>query len=160
MPDSRGKLTAEEVKSVENWLKERLESGAQCQICGNSPLSIGEYTFAPPVISKGGGILLKTSVPFVSVDCENCGHTLLFSAVKLGLFEYVRGTLGGPLIAVVPLVAWLLFARTMWPGSTYLQLAAGVMGGGTLVGLTYWVWVIPPSIKSRVKRVASGRRTK
>ncbi len=87
MPDSRGKLTDEDANIVESWLNKRLKSGAECQICGHSPLKIGEYTFAPPVIIGGGGILQKTSVPFVAVDCDNCGHTLLFSAVKLGLFK-------------------------------------------------------------------------
>jgi hypothetical protein len=38
-----------------------------------------------------------------------------------------------------------------------LQLVAGVIGGGLLVVLTYWIWVIPSSLKTRVKRVAWGR---
>lgn len=78
-------------------------------------------------------------------------------AVKLDLLDYVLSTMTGPLIAVVPLVVWLLATRQLWSESMVLQLVAGVIGGGLLVVLTYWIWVIPSSLKTRVKRVAWGR---
>ena len=86
MSDSRGRLSQQEITQVSEWINKYWDRGSACQVCGHSPMTIGGHAFAAPVVREGGGINLRTSVPFISVDCSRCGHALLFSAVKLGLF--------------------------------------------------------------------------
>ena len=87
MPDQLGRLTESDIKLVKDWMRQHWSEILGCAICGHSPLTIGKYTFACSVMAGGGEMIGRTAVPFVSVFCDNCGHTQLFSAVKIGLFE-------------------------------------------------------------------------
>jgi hypothetical protein len=64
------------------WLQERLP-GLRCPLCNQDKFTIGELLASPIVVNNI--INLGTPVPLIPVVCNNCGNTLLFSAVAIGL---------------------------------------------------------------------------
>jgi predicted nucleic-acid-binding Zn-ribbon protein len=69
------------------WLESKLPN-LRCPLCNHSEFTIGELLASPIVVDNK--INLATPVPFVPLVCNNCGHALLFSAIRLGLVPAAR----------------------------------------------------------------------
>ncbi|MEE9293579.1 MAG: oligosaccharide flippase family protein [Phycisphaerae bacterium] len=81
--------------------------------------------------------------------------------LDLSVRRYVRGTLPGPALTAIPFVGAILPARLLFDGSPWLALGVGLGVGGSVLAITYWRWVLPPSLKSRITHnvLQLGRRT-
>lgn len=64
------------------WIHAKLPD-LRCPLCNQREFTIGEL-LASPIVMKNA-INLATPVPLVPFVCNNCGNTLLFSAVLMGL---------------------------------------------------------------------------
>lgn len=64
------------------WVRSKLPD-LHCPLCNQADFTIGELLASPIVLNNT--INLGTPVPFVPFVCNNCGNTLLFSAVAMNL---------------------------------------------------------------------------
>lgn len=64
------------------WLHSKLPE-LRCPLCNHAEFTIGELLASP--IVKNSIVNLGTPAPFVPLVCNNCGNTLLFSAVAMNL---------------------------------------------------------------------------
>ena len=94
------------------------------------------YTVAIP-LTIGSGLILP-----------------LYACRLLGMnpVKYAMQVLPGPLLAVLPFAACLVIARLVWP-TPLVALGAGAGGGGIVIALIYWRWVVPSGVKSRMYRL-------
>jgi hypothetical protein len=65
-----------------DWVRSKLPE-LRCPLCKHPDFIIGELLAAP--IVKNNQINLAKAAPLVPLVCNNCGHTLLFSAIVMGL---------------------------------------------------------------------------
>ena len=86
MPTPSGRLTDADMKKVEDWLEHRWPSKNKCPLCTMETLRIEPHLTATP-LSGHHELIMTQAYPFVLVLCENCGHTIFFNAVTLGLAE-------------------------------------------------------------------------
>lgn len=82
-------LTQQQMVRVGEWFKDRGVRGA-CPYCSNKRWTIVGMVAAPVstalgVETHGGPSLQAHSVPAVATSCNECGYTMLFSAVMMGL---------------------------------------------------------------------------
>lgn len=66
------------------------------------------------------------------------------------LREYLRSTSTGPVLCNLPFAAVLLVARLSLPGQPLLQVLVGAAGGGVLLSVLYWRWVLPVQLRLRL----------
>lgn len=81
------RLTEDQINSIIAKLHEISPNGFKCPICGNNEWTLNELViesreFHYGKLSIGGKSAI---VPFVSITCKNCSHTLLFNAIKIGV---------------------------------------------------------------------------
>lgn len=69
--------------------------------------------------------------------------------LEVGLGEYVRKTLIGPVVANVPFAACLFGASLIFSGRAMLQLIVGFGAGGLCLLPIYWHYVVPIGVKRR-----------
>ncbi|NLF29742.1 MAG: hypothetical protein GX591_02505, partial [Planctomycetes bacterium] len=62
-----------------------------------------------------------------------------------------------PLLCNVPFTLVLIVARVALPTHDVAALLTGVLGGGAVLAVTYWLWALPSSVKTRILR-RLGRR--
>ena len=81
------KLSDQQVSSVINRLNQVSPSGIVCPICGNRQWAINDIVIESREFQHGNLILGGNSalVPFVTITCRNCAHTLFFNAIQLGV---------------------------------------------------------------------------
>lgn len=87
MPDKDGRLSAEERKTTTDWINARWKVRTPCPICGVHDWKLGEFLVTTPIYSSEPFAPNVPAFPHVSVGCGNCGYTLLFSAVTVGLLN-------------------------------------------------------------------------
>lgn len=59
-----------------------------------------------------------------------------------------------PLKCALPFVITLACARSAFYGSGAMALAAGVAGGGSVLAVCYWLWVLTPDLKNKLSKSA------
>lgn len=85
------------------------------------------------------------------------GVAVLVSACrvfKVPIADYTRRLVPGPVAAVVPFALALAAARWFCEGTPLVGLAIGLGGGGLLLAGVYWRWVLPESLKRRIRRLS------
>ena len=87
MPSHLGLLSDAEKQFVMQWLYSKWSRGAgRCPIDGKTNWVIGDYLVAPNYATNLSGVNLGSApFPQVVVICGDCGHTLYFNAVVMGL---------------------------------------------------------------------------
>jgi hypothetical protein len=101
MPDPiSGRLSEADIRKVQEWVTSRVPGGPlKCTVCGVSKWIVGQELTAP--VSLVATNLIPTPdpqnhpamrfdfsgrvYPQVQILCANCGHTLLFNAIVLGI---------------------------------------------------------------------------
>ena len=80
--------------------------------------------------------------------------TPMYACRVLGvqIWRYVGSVTVGPSLAVVPFVLILLLARWAWPEQPVRSLVIGTGGGGLILAVVYWTWVVPPALRVRIAR--------
>jgi len=81
------KLTAEEKKAVIDWLTEKWGPNGECYICKESSWSVGPHLVMPVLFSEKGFWAGGPAYPHAMIVCTNCGHTVHFNAITIGLLE-------------------------------------------------------------------------
>jgi O-antigen/teichoic acid export membrane protein len=100
----------------------------------------------------GGGILGAAAAVAIAVTIGAgvLPQVYICRALKCPLLVYLKTVVPGPVAAVLPLIACLTLARAFFGTNTYVELLVG-LGGGSAVSLaTYWRYVLPEYIRSRV----------
>ncbi|GMU19999.1 MAG: hypothetical protein AMXMBFR13_01000 [Phycisphaerae bacterium] len=72
--------------------------------------------------------------------------------LNLPVRRYVAHVLPGPLLAGIPLAVCLVVARMLFPQEPHYCLLVGAALGGTVMAPIYWIWVLPESLKSAIRR--------
>jgi predicted nucleic-acid-binding Zn-ribbon protein len=88
MPKPDGKLDESEVKKVIDWLEShQFESKTpQCPFCHTDEWGINEYLTNDTVFIPGKSIVVGAPFyPQVTVMCRNCGYTMFFNAIAMGI---------------------------------------------------------------------------
>ncbi len=68
---------------VLEFLKEKW-GGRTCPMCSKGPLAINPKTFQLTEFNEGSLVIGGPVFPVIPVSCENCGHMILVSAIKVG----------------------------------------------------------------------------
>ena len=85
MPESSGKLSDAEIRSVEAWFKEKWKITLACPVSGKTQWQIANYLATTPIYTPGSYGLPGRSYAFVQVLCPECGYSMFFNAIRLGL---------------------------------------------------------------------------
>ena len=76
------KLTDEERKEIENWLKSRVQSMA-CTFCQKTDSWIlGPHKTR---VQAAHALIGGTGYPQIVLTCGYCGHTVLFNSIVMGI---------------------------------------------------------------------------
>ena len=88
MANSGSGLSEEDKTIIKDWMKDKWREGANCSVCGVNNWQVGDHLVASPIAPKSGGMVIGGSVyPQVMSICTNCGHTVYFNAVVIGVIE-------------------------------------------------------------------------
>lgn len=81
------KLTDQQVNDVIKKINEVSSSNIVCPICGKKQWNINDLVIESREFQYGNFILGTDSalVPYVTISCQNCAHTLFFNAIQLGV---------------------------------------------------------------------------
>jgi hypothetical protein len=87
MPDTNGKLSAEEKKEVTDLINRRWQGRSQaCPICGDTRWIISDYIVRPITMGPDGQTLLGgPAYPNILVISQGCGYTFMMNTMVLGL---------------------------------------------------------------------------
>lgn len=78
-----------QVEKALRWIEDNWVGQKECAICGNTGWFMGEAVGEMKQMSSrskwipGNG----PSYPMIVLSCENCGYTLLFNAIVLGVMD-------------------------------------------------------------------------
>lgn len=87
-------LTPEETQKIVEWLDKKWTNRV-CAACGQRDWEVDKNIAAPPVYNRTTYVLGGPIFPWVVVTCKNCGNSLAFSAVKMGLMGDMPGDILG-----------------------------------------------------------------
>ena len=80
-------LTKEQKETINDWLVEKWGPDGECYVCKTSAWAIGKHLVTPTLFSEKGFWAGGTAYPSVMIVCTNCGHTVHFNAITIGLLE-------------------------------------------------------------------------
>lgn len=81
-------LTKEERDTFSDWLTDKWgQTGGKCYVCQASHWAIGPHLVTPTLYSETGFWAGGPSYPEALIICTNCGHTVHFNAIAIGLVE-------------------------------------------------------------------------
>lgn len=95
------------------------------------------------------GAAMAVVVPLTLVD----GVFLPYYACRhfrISLQEYLRHSWSRPLFCTVPFATWLLLVQWLLHGHPTSILLYGLGGGGLILGLVYWRWVLPDGLRRKI----------
>ncbi len=71
------------------WIEENWVGEKSCAICGNSGWFMGEAIGEMRQMNQGSRWIPNSgpAYPLIVLSCKNCGYTLLFNAIVLGLMD-------------------------------------------------------------------------
>ena len=93
---SGGKLSKDDKKALEEWLKLRWKRDSQCFVCNENHWLISEHMVAPVSSGHQGGFSIGgPQYPQVMLICNNCGNSLYFNAVLIGVARDTEEKQGG-----------------------------------------------------------------
>jgi O-antigen/teichoic acid export membrane protein len=95
----------------------------------------------------GAAAAISTSIVAGSVACAIYGCRVL----ETPLASFVKRAYGGPAAACTVLMAVLLTVRAVTPDSTTIRLIAGGVAGVIVMAPVYWIYVLPASMRDRVR---------
>ena len=80
-------LTPEQKKQVHAWLQDKWKGNANCSVCLSNNWNIGGDIVTPTIFVDGGISIGGGAYPQVMSICGNCGHTVYFNAMVMGIVE-------------------------------------------------------------------------
>ena len=83
--DDKTMLSPAQRKGIVEWL-DKHGAVKPCTACGQTAWHLIPHLVAPPTFRKESGFFLGgMSYPQAMLLCKNCGHTLYFNAVVMGI---------------------------------------------------------------------------
>lgn len=79
--------TRVDVNKVIEWLNSKWQGAKTCPICRENKWIVSDKTVELHFFNPGGLVIGGPVIPLVVVTCNNCGHTLLFNALKVGAIQ-------------------------------------------------------------------------
>ena len=80
-------LTQEQKDKIDKWLIEKWGPDGPCYVCKTSNWAILSHLVTPVVFSEKGFWAGGPAYPQAAIVCTNCGHTVYFNAILIGLVE-------------------------------------------------------------------------
>jgi hypothetical protein len=82
------RLTEHQVQKVVDWLNTKWQGAKACPVCQSNAWNISDIVFEarefyPATLVVGE----DAAAPMIFVTCTVCGHTLTFSALKIGVVQ-------------------------------------------------------------------------
>lgn len=89
MANSPNSLTTEQRALVEAWIRTHwADRPGHCPICGTRTWEFSEFVIQPLTHVPLGSVQVGgIGYPMILVICQNCGYTMQFNAVKMGVFD-------------------------------------------------------------------------
>lgn len=83
------KLTDQKVEKLIMHLNAIVPQGVVCPVCGNKQWAINDIVVESQEFQNGNIIIGANSaiVPYVTLTCRKCAHTLFFNAIQLGVVD-------------------------------------------------------------------------
>jgi hypothetical protein len=85
MPDTEGKLSAADFVKIQEWWTKHWKVPVTCPVCKTSGWSTGTHVVQMPRWGNPQNYTAAPVYPYIQVICTTCSHTLLFSAVTMGI---------------------------------------------------------------------------
>ncbi len=83
-------LNSEQLDCVKEWIEER-SPVLSCSGCSGRDWSIqNELAFALLIDADDGQISQRKGYPMVAVTCKNCGYTVFFNAILMGIMPQAK----------------------------------------------------------------------
>lgn len=104
------------------------------------------------LLESGFGMTAVAACVGATLMLADGAFVTYYACCRLGLsFRlFLRQVWVVPLICVIPFGICLVLARIVMPPLQALLLAFVI--GGVVLGLPYWIWVLPTSVKTRLRR--------
>ena len=68
------------------WLNEKWKEGIKCPVCKENDWGLYEQLWELKQFHKGATFNYeRPMIPLAIITCNNCGHTMHFNALKIGL---------------------------------------------------------------------------
>ena len=83
----QGSLTPEQQKQIQDWLKENWKGASNCSVCLANSWNIAGHLVTPTILVEGGMSIGGSYYPQVMSICSNCGHTVYFNAMVMGIIK-------------------------------------------------------------------------
>lgn len=74
-------------EAARKWLNEKWEGNKLCPVSGHNDWTLANELVEVRPFSGGGFVVGGNVYPHVMLTCSECGYTLLFSAVRMGLLK-------------------------------------------------------------------------
>lgn len=88
LPKSPRKLTAGDMEKFNAWVRTQTRTGLQpCSMCGALSWKLSEHVVEIRPFYEGNMVLSGPLYPMVVLTCGNCGHSVFFNAVLIGIVE-------------------------------------------------------------------------
>ena len=84
MPYVSGQLTEGELEKLKKWLDEKWIN-RKCPACDHGDWEASTIVTQIPLFVYSDTFDSGRKLPIIHVTCQNCGYTMLFSAIRMGL---------------------------------------------------------------------------
>ena len=87
MVEQSGKLTVQDMKTVQDWIAHiGLPAGLGCPLCGERSWTVGESLFQPLAVAATGKKQRSTvGTAHIMMTSKKCGYTFFLNAAIVGL---------------------------------------------------------------------------
>lgn len=104
------------------------------------------------VLANGGGLVAVALAIGIPWTFAHGVYLPLYTCKRLEIrpLTFFRSIWAGPLLHALPFGAILAAARWTFPNQPLVSLLGGGLLGGCVIATTYWIWVIPNSMKRKI----------
>jgi O-antigen/teichoic acid export membrane protein len=104
------------------------------------------------VLANGGGLVAVALAIGIPWTFAHGVYLPLYTCKRLEIrpLTFFRSVWAGPLLHALPFGAILAAARLTFPEQPLVSLLGGGLFGGCVIATTYWIWVIPDSMKRKI----------
>jgi hypothetical protein len=94
MPDLKGKLSEEEKQKIRSWIDARRATALLiCPVCNKTDWVVADHLVQPLTLGeKFAAMLGGTAYPVAQVVSLQCGYTMYFNAVLMGIVKRTADT--------------------------------------------------------------------
>ncbi len=78
-------LSQQDADKVQRWFTQKICGYPRCPICGSSRWTLHDEMAGFSTVDKQGNVELAARAPMVVFVCDQCAHTVTFSAMHIGL---------------------------------------------------------------------------